>query len=479
MGWEWVLLLPWAWVIYIMDWGIRVVMLVVVPQRRNPAAAKGWLLLIFFFPWAGLLLFILFGRASLPLRRSKQREKLLKEWMARSDRFAAFPNIFYPEVSPEQRPAVQLACNLGRLPILGGNSVELLADYEGSLARLIADIDAAQDHVHLLYYIFEDDHSGAAVAEALIRAAQRNVRCRLLVDAIGSRGAIRRLLPRLRQADVKAHAMLPVGLFKRLARFDVRNHRKIAVIDGRIGYTGSQNIINAFVAEGLTNEEMVVRVSGPVVWELQAVFNDDWYLTTRQPLPFPTHFPTEAATGSVAAQVLPSGPGYPTANNQRLFVSLLHAAREKVVLTTPYFIPDEAFLQAMETAAIRGVDVNLIVSSKVDHRLVGLAQRSYYEELLEAGVKIHAYRKRFLHAKHITIDHDITVIGSSNLDIRSFALNNEISLIIYDASVTRRLQEEQARYLTHCETITLARWKKRILPRRAAENIARLFSPLL
>lgn len=477
--WEWLLLLPWAWIIYVVDWVLRLVMLIVVPQRRNPAAAKGWLLLIFFFPWMGLFLFVIFGKASLPLRRSKQREKILKEWMARSDRFVAHPHIFYPEVRPEQQAAVKLSSNLGRMPILGSNAIELLSDYQGSIDRLVADIDAAKDHVHLLYYIFENDATGNRVGEALMRAVKRGVRCRLLVDALGSRRGLRQLFPRLQAAGVKAFAMLPVGLFKRLARFDVRNHRKIAVIDGSIGYTGSQNIVNALFAEGLTYEEMVVRVTGPVVWELQAVFSDDWFLTTKQALNFPELFPLEQVTGTVAAQVLPSGPAYKTENNQRLFIALIYSARERVVITTPYFIPDDAFLQALQTAVLRGVEVHLIVSTKIDQWLVGMAQRSYYEELLDAGVKIHSYRKRFLHAKHLTIDNDITVIGSSNMDIRSFALNCEVSLILYSEAVTSRLRAEQDRYLSNCETITLGRWHKRALLLRVGENIARLFSPLL
>jgi cardiolipin synthase len=345
---------------------------------------------------------------------------------------------------------------------------------------LIQDIDEARQSVHLLYYIFEDDVAGQSVAAALIRAERRGVQARLLVDALASRGARKKLLPELRGAGVEAYEMLPVGLFaRRLARFDVRNHRKLAVIDGRIGYVGSQNIVDKNFKPGIIYEELVARVSGPVVAELQCLFADDWYLTTSRALEGADCFQEPSRTGNAFAQLLPSGPGYPTENNQRLFVAFIHGARERVVITTPYFIPDDALLQAMQTAVLRGVDVRLVVPYKADQILVGWAQRSYYEELLEAGVKIHQYREHFLHAKHLSIDDSVAIIGSSNMDLRSFALNLEVSLILYDREVTARLRHEQERYFAGSTLLTKEYWAKRSVLKKTGQNIARLFSPLL
>jgi cardiolipin synthase len=332
----------------------------------------------------------------------------------------------------------------------------------------------------LLFYIFEDDQATAPVIEALGRAVQRGVRCRVLADAIGSRSAIRRLYPKLKALGVAVQEMLPLSLRPwRKARVDLRNHRKIAVIDGRIGYTGSQNLVAADFRQGLSYEDLMARVTGPVVLELQYIFTTDWYLETNEVLDSEIEFPTPVIAGNVQAQVLPSGPDFPTQNNQRLFVSLVHGAGKQVVLTTPYFIPDEPLLQAMQTAALRGIDIHLIASEKGDHPVVALAQESYYEELLEAGVQIHLYRKNFLHAKHLSIDDSVAVIGSSNLDIRSFNLNAEVMLMIYDAQVATRLAAEQERYFSCAQLLTLSEWAERSILRKFSQNLARLLSPLL
>jgi cardiolipin synthase len=455
-------------------------MLVVTPFRRTPAAAKGWLLLIFFEPWVGLLLYLLIGRAKLPRRQREQLARLPQAMARVIAQLANHPNVFHPEVGPALSQAVTLVENLGGMPILGGNAVELLMDYDGTIARLIADIDRADNHIHLLFYIFADDLTTAPIVDALGRAAKRGVRCRVLADALGSRSGLRTLRPRLTALGVAVQEMLPVSLFPwRKARLDLRNHRKIAVIDGRIGYTGSQNLVAADSKEGILYEELMVRVTGPVVLDLQYIFAADWFLETDEVLDGPAEFPGPEIAGGVPAQALASGPAFPTQNNQRLIVALVHGARKRVVLTTPYFIPDEPLLQAMQTAVFRGVEVHLVVSEKADQLFVSLAQQSYYEELLEAGVQIHLYRKTFLHAKHLSIDDALALIGSSNLDIRSFALNAEVMLMIYDSGVTALLAAEQQRYYANSRLLTVATWEQRSFRSQVAQNLARLLSPLL
>jgi cardiolipin synthase len=470
----------WAWTFFLSEWAVRLAMLVVVPFRRSPAAAKGWLLLIFFEPWVGLLLYLLIGRAKLPRWQREQLARLPRALAGVAARLAKHPNVFHPDVGAALSQAVTLAENLGGMPILGGNAVEVLVDYDGILARLVADIDRAENHVHLLFYIFADDHATAPVVEALGRAARRGVHCRVLADAIGSRSALRTLAPKLTALGVAVHGMLPIRLWPwRKARLDLRNHRKIAVIDGRVGYTGSQNLVAAEYKDGVTYEELVVRVIGPVVLDLQYVFAADWFLETGEVLGGEAEFPCPEVAGGVPAQALASGPAFPTQNNQRLIVALVHGAGKRVVLTTPYFIPDEPLLQAMQTAVLRGVDVHLVVSEKADQLFVSLAQKSYYEELLEAGVRIHLYRKNFLHAKHLSVDGAIALIGTSNLDIRSFALNAELMLMIYDPGLAARLASEEERYFANARLLTLAEWGRRPFAGKVAENLARLLSPLL
>jgi cardiolipin synthase len=318
------------------------------------------------------------------------------------------------------------------------------------------------------------------VAEALARAAARGARCRVLLDAVGSKRSLRRLAPEMRRRGIEVTALLPAGLFRRnAARFDLRNHRKIAVIDGVVGYSGSQNICDGKFVKGFPNEELVARLAGPVVWQLQAVFLADYYLETNQVLDDMEIFPKPAQTGESIAQAMPSGPGYGRENAQELLIALLYEARERVVLTTPYFVPDEPFLEAMRAAARRGVAVHLVVSEHANQRLTQLAQRSFYDELLDAGVKIHLFAPRFLHAKNLTIDRDVALVGSANVDIRSFALNEEISLLFYDPGVVAELHRIQDGYLANSALLDAGQWRDRPLATRTAQGVARLADSFL
>lgn len=467
-------------ILYASEWLIRLVMLVYVPQRRSPAAARTWLLLIFVFPWPGLALYAVIGRIYLPYRRVEMQQKISEQIRKTGSRFLRTLGLAEPQLEPRFQQTVTLAQKLGDFNILAGNSFELLIDYHGTIERMVADIDAAQHHVHLLYYIFADDEVGRRVEAALVRASGRGVRCRVLIDDWGSKRWLKAVLPRLQQAGVDAHAMLPVSWFRRsAARFDLRNHRKITVIDGKIGYLGSQNLVDPAFKEGITYEELVTRVTGPVVLQLQAVFLTDWNLETGEEVAVPELFPEPERSGRSSAQVLPSGPGFPRANTHRLTVSLLHAARRRVVITTPYCIPDDTLLLALETAVLRGVEVHLIASDKADQFLVSMAQRSFYDQMLEAGVKIHLYTRNFLHAKHLTVDDTITLIGSSNMDIRSFLLNAEVSVLIYDSDVAERMRCVQEQCLKHCRALTLEEWDQRPLPVKVTQNIARLVDSVL
>lgn len=469
----------WSIIYLASEWIIRLVMLVYVPRQRNAAASRTWLLLIFLLPWPGLLFYGLVGRIYLPKyriirhERASQKIHLVQEQMSarRGPR---------PGLPPLAAPLATLAARLGGFEPLHGNQIELLTDYAASLDRLVADIDAARQQVHLLYYIYDNDETGRRVADALARAVGRGVKCRVLLDDVGSKKALRHLAPRMRAQGIEVTPLLPVGLFRRnAARFDLRNHRKIAVIDGRIGYTGSQNITNGKFVAGFPNEELVVRMDGPVTWQMQAVFLADYYVETNTALEDPEAFPESGQAGEAIAQVVPSGPGYRRENGQELMIALFYAARSRVVLTTPYFVPDETFLAALLSAARRGVVVHLVVSAHANQRLTQLAQRSFYDELLEAGVKIHLYEPAFLHAKYLTVDHEVALVGSANIDIRSFALNAEIEMMFYDARIVAELRRIQERYFEHSTLLTKEEWVRRPLAVRTVQGVARLADSFL
>ena len=462
------------------EWAIRIAMLAVVPFRRSPDAARSWLLLVFFLPVPALVLYLLIGRPTYPKWRH-ERFARARELLADPIRqLRQSPDCCQPELPENLAMAAFLIEHLGQFPALGGNRVTLLADYDGVLKRLVADIDGAQSHVHLLSYIFADDVAGQLVIDALLRAAARGIHCCVLIDALGSRNWARGVFRQLTAGGVDVAIALPQSLLRwRRTRADLRNHRKIFIIDARIAYIGSQNIVAAAFSPGVLNRELVVEASGPIVLALQAVFVADWFVETDVILSKEQLFPTQDAGKGVVAQLLPSGPDYPVPGAERLIVALVHGARRRVVLTTPYFIPDESLMQALQTAVLRGVEVKLIVSRIMDNRFVDLAQRSYYDELLKAGVIIHRYRPGLLHAKHISIDAEVCVIGSMNVDIRSFALNAEASLIIYDAEVTAKLRDEQDRNLADSDRLIPAQWARRPFPLKIVENVARLLSPLL
>ena len=473
-------MITWSEFYYLTEWAIRLVMLFYVPNRRTPAAARTWLLLIFLLPWPGLMLYAVIGRIYLPRKRVELQTLASQHIRAARFQMKAVSAAGGFSASPLAERAAALATNLGDFKPLGGNDIQLLSDYHVSIELLIADIEAAQKHVHLLYYIFENDVTGRRVADALIMATKRGVKCRVLMDAVGSARGLRHLGPQLRANGVEVTALLPVGLFRRnAARIDLRNHRKIAVIDGRIGYTGSQNIVDPLFIPGMPNEELVARCTGPVVAHLQAIFFVDRAIETDMMLDEPDTFPDVPAAGPAVAQLLPSGPGYGRENVQAIMVDLLHSACKRAVITTPYFVPDPPFLQAMQTAVLRGAQVHLIVPARSNQFVTNLAQQSYYGELLESDVKIHLYRPNFLHAKHLSVDDDVVLVGSSNIDIRSFALNAESSLLIYDAGVMAQLRAIQDRYFANSDLLTREKWDQRGVIARTSQNIARLADSLL
>lgn len=469
------------------DWLIRIAALFWIPTRCTPAAARSWLLLVGFVPLAGLPLYLAFGHPWLSAQRrlrQLQASKLIQEkqqpmarlrWLPPHDAIADPTGAL---THGNQDDITRLAERLGDFMPMAGNAIELLDDYDGSLRTLLADIDAAREHVHLLYYLMFDDAVGRAFAEALQRAAARGVRCRVLLDAVGAKRGLRAFAKPLRKAGVEVRATLARGqAWRRSARMDLRNHRKIAVIDSRIGYIGSQNLAEADFVPGRPNRELVARVQGPAVLQLAALFASDWYIETAEVLQIDET--RASAVGKVPAQVLPSGPAYPFENARDVVIASIQRAQRRITLTTPYFVPDEATLGALRIAALSGIRVQLILSSSNNQRLTAYAQAAYYEELLEAGVRIALYRPHFLHAKHLSVDDDIALVGSINLDIRSFMLNAEAGMLCYDAEIVARLREIEDGYLADADTLDLETWRQRPAWQRSLQGIARLTDSFL
>jgi cardiolipin synthase len=473
---------------------ICIAALFIVPVNRKPSSATAWLMLTFLVPYFGLVLFAILGSPKLPMqRRTKQRQmnEFLSQALAYLTNNIEQPHIYRPYIEPRFKPLVELNTNLGGLPACSGNRVELLGDYDQAIRKLAEDIENAKYYVNIEYYIFADDSVGSLVVDALIRAQQRGVICHVLADDIGNRPNNRQLFARLREHGIEAREMLPVRLTSReWLRLDLRNHRKIAVIDGLVGFTGSQNLIEKQYNKkknkrrGLYYIELVARVQGPIVQQLNSAFITDWYAETDTILNFSEnregYMPDlPSYPENVLCQVLPSGPGFDNDNNLKLFVSLFHSARSSITIANPYFVPDDSLMTALTSAAQRGVDVCLIASEIGDQFLVHHAQRSYYEELLAAGVKVYLYHSPvLLHSKFMCIDDDICVIGSSNMDMRSFQLNLEISLVCYDQQVNNAMRIIFETYFNNTFQLDLEEWRQQHFYMRLFDNLARLTAAL-
>ncbi len=460
--------------------------LVVVPRDRRPSSATAWIVVIIFVPVLGVIAYFFIGNPSLPsARRVKQRnvDRLINERTREYDN-----GVERAPGPPWLDQVVRLNRRTGALPMLQGNSAFLETGYESSLQAIAADIDTARDFVHVEFYLLAHDPTTAPVFDAMERAVRRGVTVRVLLDHIGSWGSpgYRHTLRKLTETGAQWSLMLPVQPLKgRYQRPDLRNHRKLVVVDGTVGWAGSQNLVDASYNKrankrrGLRWQDLMVRFRGPVVQALEALFVTDWFSETDELLEVGTPEPTAAPHGDLHIQVVPSGPGFETENNLNMFNSLMYGARERISITSPYFVPDESLLYAVTTAGLRGVDVELFVPERADQFVVHHAQRSYYEQLLRAGIRVYLYPAPYvLHAKHVTVDDDISVVGSSNLDIRSFTLSLESTLLIHGTGFSRQLREVEDGYRSVSRQLTLTDWLARPRWQQVTDNLARLTSAL-
>jgi cardiolipin synthase len=473
----------------VLDWLIRLGLGTRVVMRRAPVGyTLAWLSVILFVPLLGAFLYILLGERRLGTRRARRIAELRKPYRAWLDGLARDFPVSFENMDHAASTLRRLARGTAGIPALPGNSLELIDSAREFLTRLIADIDAAKSSVHLEFYIWQPGGRVNDVVAALLRAVTRGVACRVLVDDGGSPAFARdESIDTLRDGGVKVVSMLEVGVVRAVfERLDLRNHRKIAVIDGAIGYTGSQNIADP----GLLKEtedvgewiDAMVRMTGPAVEALQVTLLADWEFETFEGIDKMADkfdLKRNPKTGNAVVQVVPSGPGLALSTIQELILTAIYAAERELVLTTPYFVPDDAMRMALLSAAARGVAVTLVVPRRTDSHLVRLAGEAYYEELLEAGVRIARFTRGLLHTKAITVDGDIAMFGSVNLDMRSFHLNFEISLLAYDATFTQRVRRLQEKYILSSDTLELDRWRKRPFVKRFIQQLAQLMSPLL
>jgi cardiolipin synthase A/B len=472
-------------VLVVVDYAIKFLALGVLPNNRKPSSAMAWLILILIIPFVGFVIFLFLGRTNLGrgrLRRQREADEAIR---AATDRLP---------VTPVQGPAylasmATLNLNLGSLPLQTGNRVDLITGYREAISAMTAEVETATQTVEVEFYIAAWDEVTTPFFEALVAAVARGVKVRVLFDHMGSRSIpeYAEFEKRLAASGVDWRPMLPIRPLKgQFQRPDLRNHRKLLVVDGRVGFMGSQNLIEPGYNKtsnhkgGREYVELVARVDGPAVTALRAVFAKDWFTETHERMAeeFASATPANHDDG-VAAQVLPSGPGYVTENNLRLFTALIYSAQTRISVTSPYFVPDEPLLYALTTAARRGVDVELFVSEEGDQFMVFHAQCSYYQALLESGIRIYQYPSpAVLHSKYFSVDDDVAVIGSSNMDMRSFALNHEVSMMLTGGDIVARFRKVEDDYRALSRELTIDEWRQRSKVQRYLDNTMRLTAAL-
>jgi cardiolipin synthase len=467
-------------IILFIDLAIRIALLIYIPRNRKPTAAMAWLLTIYILPLVGTIIFFVFGSTKLSKKRRKEQQQInlmLKRYSGHLRRAKLSAKVEEP-----YDIRAKLAESLTKLAPTSNNAVEILYGYDNIIEEMTKAVDTAKSYIYVEFFAMTLDTTTTPFFDALERAHKKGVQVRVLYDFLGSNKykGYKPMKRRLKAMGVEWHPMLPISLRpSKYNRVDLRNHRKILVIDNKDAYIGSMNMIDKTYhrKDSISYIELVAHLQGPSVNEAASVFASDWYSETGVLLKHFTENSLPAPTGNAAVQVVPSGSGYPYQNNLRLFTSFIQSARHSVVITNPYLVPDESLLAALISAALRGVRVSVLNSEAMDQWMVGHAQRSYYQELMTAGVEIHLYKKpQLVHEKYMVIDEKVGIVGSSNFDIRSFELNQECVVILYDAKTARKLVRRHDELLENSHKVSLASWKKRSMWQSFLDSIARLTS---
>ncbi|HEX3349622.1 MAG TPA: cardiolipin synthase [Acetobacteraceae bacterium] len=462
-----------------------VILRILLRPHRDPAARIAWVVVVVMLPFMGMLAYLLVGEVRIGRRRMARLRGVLSHLPAVSD--PRMDEATWGTIVPDQyRHLFQLGRSISGFAPVAGNTARLMADSNATIDAMAADIDAAEDHVHLLFYIWLADNNGRKIIDALIRAAARGVTCRAMADDLGSRGLIRSgFWTAMRAAGIRVEAGLPVGnplLRPFIGRIDVRNHRKIVVIDNRITYCGSQNCADPefrVKAKYAPWVDAVMRFEGPIARQNQILFATDWMTSVDENLDAFLDLPRATTAEGVPAQVIGTGPTMRFSAMPEMFSALMFAARRDVVISTPYYVPNEALQTALCSTALRGVDTTIIFPARNDSWIVAAASRSYYADLLAAGVKIHEYAGGLLHTKSLTLDGEITLIGSANMDRRSFELNYENNILFCDRALTAAMRQRQQDYIAQSSPVTeeaVARWP---IHRRLWNNAVATLGPVL
>ena len=451
--------------------------LVVLLENRNPLKTIPWIIVLLMLPGVGLIFYVVFGqdnrRRRIISRRTYRRiMRPLRADAPRQDKCV---------VPPTYRPLMNMLNRNGRTPLLYGSRIDIYTRGEDKFDAFLEALRGARHHIHLQYYIFADDEIGRCVRQVLIERARAGVEVRVLYDDVGCWNVPNRFFDEMRREGIEVYAFLRVVFPLLTSKVNYRNHRKVAVIDGRTGFMGGMNIADRYVrgtAWGAWRDTHF-RIEGKGVHGLQSAFLIDWYVVSRQLVKGKAYYPNEEFFDDNLMQILAGGPTGRWRVLLQAFIFCITNAKRYLYIQTPYFLPTEGLTQALQTAALGGVDVRLMLPERSDTRSANLASHSYLEDMLRAGVKVYFYRAGFLHSKLLLADDELACIGSANFDFRSFEHNFEINAFVYHRPFAERLRRMFMDDLKECMPIRASDWMRRPLPRRLIESFLRLFSPLL
>lgn len=469
---------------------VVVVCLRIIYDTRSTSKTSAYLLLTLFLPGIGILIYFVVGA-------NYRKNKLYSKKIVKNNRLLTqIKKQIYlesektwdsgePEVRSHKKLA-RLLLNDSMSPLTGSNEVKLLLNGENKFPEVLKQLKEARHHIHIEYYIFEDEVIGNQIKDVLIQKAREGVAVRFIYDDFGSRSIRKNLVPQLLEAGVQAFPFYQIYFMALANRINYRNHRKIIIIDGCTGFVGGINVSDRYINDennhnGVFWRDTHVMIKGPGVYYLQYLFICDWNFCAEAELePEEAFFcATKSKTADAIVQIAASGPDSETPTIMFSLIQAIGMAEEEILISTPYFIPGETLLDALNVAAMSGVKVKLLVPGKSDSAFVDSAARSYYQEILRSGVEIYLYEKGFLHAKTMVLDSSLSIIGTANMDHRSFELNFEVNSMVYDNDLSKQLRDAFYEDLEHSTKINPNTWAKRPLYKQLPERITRLLSPLL
>lgn len=453
------------------------IIVVVISENRNPIKTVAWILAVVFLPFVGIIWYAVFGQ-NITKKHVISKRMYSKLKRRPLDEMGTPVEVKVPD---EHENLVSLLKNMDYNPVLGGNDVKIFTKGEDKFKQLFIDIENAREHIHVEYYVLLDDRLGTKFQEALIKKAKEGLEVRIIYDSFGSRKLKKKHIENFRMAGIEIEPFLKLTWNSITSRLNYRNHHKIIVIDGRIGYVGGMNIADRY-EKGLEWgcwRDTHARIEGKGVQGLQSVFLIDWYFVSQSLITSRAYFPLLEIFGDVPMQIVNSGPLSDEKNISYGIIQAIYEAKRSVFIQTPYFLPPEAMVDALQAASIRGVDVRIMISKRSDVPLVQMASRSYIKNMLESGVKVFLYQKGFLHSKMMVFDDSLTLIGSANFDTRSFEQNFEVEAFIYNSKVADEANEIFVEDQKCSEQVYLKDWLKRPVLKRFLESVFRLFAPLL